>query len=196
MTRKDQTKYFMQKLSAFLEKHNLQFFRYIAIFMVILFGFHFFYNLFLRPLITNEAYNHVWVFLQQVLFKHSVWVLEHIIRYDFVQDGFLIVFPSSGSILVDETCSPTKWLMHFLVLMLIFPGPWKHKAWFIPSGLIIVHFISVTRIVGLSIVFVNIPQYWDLFHDYVFRPFFYAMLFLTWVVWVEYFYLKRVKHKA
>ena len=185
----------MNKINAFLEKHKLQFLRHIAIFLVILFGFHFFYNIFLRPLITNEAYNHLWVFLQQVLYSHSTWVLENIIGYNFVKDGFFITFPSYGSILVDETCSPTKWLMHFLVLMLIFPGPWKHKAWFIPAGLVIVHLVSVTRIVGLTIVYLNIPQHWDLFHNYVFRPFFYAMLFLVWVLWVEVFLQKpSVKH--
>ncbi len=126
-----------------------------------------------------------------MLYSHSVWVPEHLIKYDFIQHGFFITFPGYGRILVDETCSPTKGLMHFLVLMLIFFGSWKHKTWFIPTGLVIVHIIGVTRIVGLTIVFVNIPHRWDLFHDFIFRPFFCAMLFLIWVVWVEYFFLPK-----
>ena len=181
----------LSQLNHFLEKHGLVFLKYIAVFFVILFGFHFFYNAFLKPIATMEGYNHVWLFLQQQLYAHSTWTLEHIIGYNIFRDGFLITFPNHGSILVDETCSATKWLLHFLVLMLIFPGPWKHKAWFIPSGLLMVHLISVIRIVGLSIVYVNRPESWDFFHDYIFRPFFYAMLFLVWVFWVERFVLKR-----
>ncbi len=180
---------YIKQLNLLIEKHRLHFLRYVVLFMVILFGFHFFYNAFLKPLALNEDYNHVWVFLQRLLYSHSVWVLKNVLNYDFISDGFVIIFPGYGSILVDESCSAAKWLLHFAVLMLIFPGPWKHKAWFIPTGLVLVHFISVTRIVGLTIVFVNIPERWDIFHDYVFRPFFYGMLFLVWVAWVEYFFL-------
>jgi len=184
-----------QRVRSFAEKHRLQFLKHVGLFLLILFGFHFFYAALLRPLILVEEYNMVWVFLQRLLYAHSVWVLEHVLNYELIADGFLISFPGHGSILVDETCSAAKWLLHFLVLMLLFPGPWKHKAWFIPAGLLVVHGISVFRIVGLSVVFVNQPQAWDFSHDYVFRPFFYAMLFLIWVVWVEYFTLgkKRIR---
>jgi hypothetical protein len=31
----------------------------------------------------------------------------------------------------------------------------------------------------------NWPQHWDFSHDYLFRPFFYLVIFLLWVWWVE-----------
>lgn len=178
---------YLKQINILTNKYRLEALKHVGVFFIILLGFHFFYNIFLRPLVDVEPYNILWFSLQKLLYTHSTWVLENIIGYDFLRDGFLITFPGRGFILVDETCSATKWLLHFLVLMLIFPGPWKHKSWFIPMGLILVHAISVSRIVGLSMVYVNIPQYWDFFHDYVFRPFFYLMLFLVWVYWVEVF---------
>ncbi len=168
----------------------MEFLKHIGVFLLILFGFHFFYTLVLRPLNQVEGMNFVWVFLQGLLYSHSTWVIEHILGYEIVRNGYLILFPTlgegAGGILVDETCSATKWLLHFLVLMLIFRGPWRHKLWFIPAGLVMVHLISVFRIVGLAVVYVHRPESWDLFHNYVFRPFFYAMLFMAWVFWVEY----------
>jgi exosortase/archaeosortase family protein len=146
----------IKRLNSFLDRHRLWILKDIALFVVILFGFHFFYNILLRPLITMDGYNFVWIYLQQLLYRHSTWVMEHIFGWAFMREGYHIVFPGHGSIIVDESCSATKWLLHFLVLMLIFPGPWKHKLWFIPLGLIVVHLISISRIVGLSAV-VDIP---------------------------------------
>jgi exosortase/archaeosortase family protein len=177
----------IKRLNSFLDRHRLWILKDIALFVVILFGFHFFYNILLRPLITMDGYNFVWIYLQQLLYRHSTWVMEHIFGWAFMREGYHIVFPGHGSIIVDESCSATKWLLHFLVLMLIFPGPWKHKLWFIPLGLIVVHLISISRIVGLSAVFRYNPESFDFFHDYVFRPFFYSMLFLIWVIWLEVF---------
>ncbi len=185
----------IDKANQFLNRPRLEFVRHIGVFLLILFGFHFFYNLVLRPLNQVEGMNFVWVFLQGLLYSHSTWAIKHILGYEIVRDGYLILFPAlgegAGGILVDETCSATKWLMHFLMLMLIFPGPWRHKLWFIPAGLVMVHLISVFRIVGLAVVYVNRPESWDLFHNYVFRPFFYAMLFMAWVFWVEFFVGKK-----
>ncbi len=136
-------------------------------------------------------------YLRELLFVHSAWVVEHIIGYEFVRQGDAMVFPGNRALIVDESCSAVKWFAHFLVLMLIFPGPWKHKLWFIPAGLIITQAVNVIRISGLTVVLLSQPGRFALYHDYVFRPFFYLVLFMMWVAWVEYFYLpKKNKKKA
>jgi exosortase/archaeosortase family protein len=76
-------------------------------------------------------------------------------------------------------------MIQFVLLFLIFPGPWRKKLWFIPLGLLIVHLTNLFRIAGLSVVTVTVPEYWDFSHDYLFRPFFYVVIFLLWVWWVE-----------
>lgn len=59
------------------------------------------------------------------------------------------------------------------------------KLWFIPLGVIIVHLTNVIRVVGLAMVMNYWPQHWDFSHDYVFRPLFYVVIFVLWVIWVE-----------
>lgn len=163
--------------------------RHIGLFMLILFGFHFLYSALINDQLMISGLEDLYVFLRKGLYLHSAWIVEHLFGYEFAREGDAMVFASGGSIVVNESCSAVKWFAHFLVLMLLFPGPWKHKAWFIPAGLLVTHIVNIIRVAGLAVVFVNRPDYFDFFHDYVFRPFFYLILFLMWVVWVEWFYL-------
>jgi exosortase/archaeosortase family protein len=98
---------------------------------------------------------------------------------------------NNGYVAVNESCSGLKIFLQFTVLMILFPGPWKHKLWYIPAGLIILHLTNIFRIVGLAQVTISLPQYWDFSHDYFFRPLFYVVIFTLWVIWVEYFYTKK-----
>jgi exosortase/archaeosortase family protein len=160
-------------------------------FFVILFGFHFLYSAMVNEEQVIPGLEPLFDYLQRVLFVHSAWVVEHVVGYNIVRQGNAMVFEGGGRLIVDQSCSAVKWFAHFLVLMLLFPGPWKHKLWFIPAGLAVTHLVNVIRITGLAIVFVNRYETFDFFHDYVFRPFFYLVLFLMWVAWVEYFYLHK-----
>ena len=90
--------------------------------------------------------------------------------------------------------------------MLIFPGPWKHKAWYIPAGLVIIEWTNVVRICGVLLMqvwwpnihihlFGNDINTFRLAHDYIFKVFFYLIIFLMWVLWVEKFYNPSLKAK-
>jgi exosortase/archaeosortase family protein len=72
-------------------------------------------------------------------------------------------------------------------LFLLYPGPWKHKLWYIPLAILVMHLVNVFRVVALSLVMVHAYPHWDLMHDWVLRPFFYVVLFALWVVWNERF---------
>jgi len=76
-------------------------------------------------------------------------------------------------------------MIQFALLMAIFPGPWRHKLWYIPLGIFIVHLTNLFRIIGLAVVLVTVPDYWDFSHDNIFRPLFYVVIFGLWVYWVE-----------
>jgi exosortase/archaeosortase family protein len=94
-------------------------------------------------------------------------------------------FGKYGFIHINESCSGLKPILQFILLMILYPGPWKKKLWFIPMGVVIVHLTNLFRIIGLSVVIVTEPQYWHFSHDNLFRPFFYVIIFLLWVWWVE-----------
>jgi exosortase/archaeosortase family protein len=88
---------------------------------------------------------------------------------------------------VEPGCTSLKQWVHWIVLMVLFPGPWKHKFWYIPLGVIVIHFVNLIRITGLVLVSIPWSDHIDFFHDYVFKTFFYLMIFLMWLIWVTKF---------
>ncbi len=186
---------FFRKINNTLEQNGFHFAKYVGMFAIILFGFHFLYSAVVNEDLMISGLEPLYLYLRVLLFQHSTWVIEHILGYNISRQGFNIVFESGGMIIIDESCSAVKWFAHFLILMLLFPGPWKHKAWFIPLGLLITHLVNIIRISGLAIVFVNRLPSFDFYHDFVFRPLFYLVLFLMWVAWVEFFFLPSKPNK-
>ena len=179
-------------MKAFLQRSGLSHLRHVAVFLSILFGFHLVYTLLIdKETLMIPGLEGLYLYLRHLLFVHSAWVAEHILGMTFTTGEFALRFEGHGALLVDESCSAVKWFAHFLVLMLIFPGPWKHKLWFIPAGIVVTHVVNIIRITGLAVVFVNRPDAFEFYHDWIFRPFFYLVLFLMWVLWVEKFYLAR-----
>jgi exosortase/archaeosortase family protein len=69
--------------------------------------------------------------------------------------------------------------------MVFFPGPWKHKLWYIPLGIGVIHLTNVFRITGLLLIQYPFPNGFDFFHNYVFKTLFYAVIFLMWAFWNE-----------
>lgn len=166
------------------------FFLDVLIFALLIVGFHLFFR----------AWAYWWHFwpihdlitvlrdwLSDHVFSQSLWFNEHVLGYNITVYERDMIFPGRGHILINHGCSGFKQIMQFVFLMLVFPGPWKHKSWFIPLGIIVVHLTNLFRVVGLSVVLMNWPNYWDFSHDNLFRPFFYFVMFLMWVWWVEKF---------
>jgi len=174
-------------IKTYLNNKHLQPLKDVAFFGFLILGFHFFfrfwaYDLHYAPLLS--VVDPVYEFLTNLLFNNSVWALKHLTNYQFTTQGSNILM-GAGHVGVHFGCSGLKQFLEWIVLMTFFPGPWKHKAWFIPMGLVIIHLVNIFRISGLSILLLYFPKHWQFTHDYIFRPFFYVVMFLLWVWWVE-----------
>lgn len=134
--------------------------------------------------------------MAQLVFDQSRWLIDNILNIPFTVTDRTYYFTNKGFISINHGCSGLKPILQFVLLMLIFPGPWKHKAWFIPMGIILVHFTNLFRITGLAVVTITVPEYWDFAHDNLFRPFFYVVIFLLWVIWAEKFHAPSPKPHA
>lgn len=161
----------------------------IAIFCVLLLSFHFFYRYWAQDLHYYPFYHQVAPinsFLMKLLYDSSLWVLQHWTNYDVTTDPETRTFwLNGGSVFISSGCSGFKQFLQWIFLMLLFPGPWKHKLWFIPAGLVITQLINIMRIDILVIILDYYPQHWHFTHDYILRPFFYVVMFGLWVFWVE-----------
>ncbi len=147
-----------------------------------------------------------------MVYGQSCWVLDHVFHIDLTtitpqrliaaldrHDGW-------ARVIIAPECASLKQWIHWIFLMVIFPGPWKHKAWYIPAGLVVIEWTNVVRICGILIMQILWPDIniqllgqsintFHLAHDYVFKLFFYLVIFLMWVLWVEQFYNKQATTK-
>ena len=173
----------------------------VGLFIVLIMSFHFLYlgwqALGYWPIKGTIDKLSLWAV--NLVYSQSCWVLENIFNLDLttMSDIRLIATPNSDggwarAIIAPECASLKQWL-HWLFLMLLFPGPWKHKAWFIPAGLVIIEWTNVIRICGIVLMQIPWPNSFRLAHDYIFKVFFYLVIFLMWMIWVECFKNKPVE---
>lgn len=172
----------------------------VGLFIILIFSFHVlyvFWNERLDYWPVKGAVDRLFVWASALLFDQSTWTLENIFNIDILTKDQTIIFMNHENwysrVTVAPECTSLKQWLHWLFLMLIFPGPWKHKAWYIPLGLVIVEFINVMRVVGISLFLIRFPHDFELAHEYIFKTMFYVVIFLMWVVWVECFLHKRPK---
>jgi exosortase/archaeosortase family protein len=124
-------------------------------------------------------------FFNSLVFNQSTWVVTHILHIKLTTIGTTLTCENGAGITLVGSCSGIKQIMQFAILMLVFPGPWKHKSWFIPLGMIIVHFTNVLRVILLTIIAEHWPSQIMYAHDNWLRFMFYVMIFILWLIWVE-----------
>jgi len=193
------------KLNTFIKKYHLQAFKDVVIFMAILLVFHVLWKIFISDLFSVQFIYDSAAWLAGKVFMASAWVLDalnvNITAFDElsiqgrIRQNVIFCPENNGFVYVNRSCSGLKQFYQWFFLMILYPGPWKQKLWFIPLGLVIIHIVNIFRIVGMTFVTISIPQHWDNIHDYVARPFFYVVMFLLWVWWNEKFYLKSKQQK-
>ncbi len=195
----------LSSINDFIKKYHLYAFKDVAIFMIILLFFHFLWRTFYQDIFVLQFLIDSEYWLARKVFISSTWILEvlgvNVTTFDELTIGEVlrrnVIYYAEGPgyVYVNRSCSGLKQFYQWIILMLLYPGPWKYKVWFIPLGLIIIHVINIFRIVGMTFVTINLPEQWDFIHDYVMRPFFYVVMFTLWVWWNEKFYLKSKKQK-
>ena len=168
----------------------------VFLFVAITLAFHLLWRLGRDWFTALDAY----VALSDVLVRHVFQVAAGINDYLFgdlvvrIEQSctFRITGRASGAtftghMLIDESCSGLKQFYQALFLFLIYPGPARHKLWYILLAIFVMHIVNVLRIVVLSATMMYAYQHWDFVHDWVVRPLFYVVLFGLWIVWEERF---------
>jgi exosortase/archaeosortase family protein len=190
----------LQSIKSKLNQPKIQSLVYVFYFTILLLSFHYIYkfwagNLNFYPF--AKQVDNLFIHASLLLFNQSIWVLKDVLQIDIIIEGQTI-FVNNLQAYVDVSpgCTSLKQWMHWLFIMLLFPGPWKHKLWYIPLGLVFIQFINVFRVVGLALLIIPWPQHFHFFHDYIFKTIFYFGIFMMWVLWVEYFTIPNNKMKS
>lgn len=165
--------------------------RDVGFFAILLMGFHYLYLFWAHTDFYpfRAQVDQLFDFASAILFDQSAWVVKHVFHLNHTTEGQTIWVVTHaggwGYVEVSPGCTSLKQWMHWIFLMVLFPGPWKHKLWYIPLGIVVIHFVNLIRIVGLALTLIPWPDQFHFFHDYIFKTFFYFMIFVMWVVWVE-----------
>jgi exosortase/archaeosortase family protein len=117
--------------------------------------------------------------------QQTVWLWNHLMAYGTVSEGKVVHFTSCYDISVGRSCSGMKQIMQFVILMIVYRGPWRKKIWFIPLGIILVHGTNVFRIFFTGVASMNKPEAMGFLHDNVLRWIFYLVICGLWLVWVK-----------
>ncbi len=133
------------------------------------------------------------LFMEDVVLRQSYWIITHILQIPTLLQDHTMWFPTKWGIVISEGCTGLKQIIQVLFLFLIYPGPLKHKAWFIPAGIILIHLTNIFRITLLAVAMnLNLPHI-QFIHTYPLRFFFYIVIFGLWWIWVEKITLKGRK---
>lgn len=179
----------LKRLIALLGSKKATPFVDIALFIIITFVVHKLWWHYSAFIYSVPAFLQMSGWLAREVYLVSAWINMHILGMDIrlAEGNTMIFLKNNYSIFINESCSGFKQMFQILVLFLLFPGPWKHKAWYIPACIVAMFFVNVIRVIGLSYAMIWSPQHWDFIHLWIMRPFYYVAIFAMWVVWVEKF---------
>ena len=144
-------------------------------------------------------------FLWQILYEFYLhqnspvddWVVNSLVSAsDFILQKFgyvtfrgakrLIGIDATSGLWIGDPCNGLTLFALFTGFIIAFPGPIKHKAWFIPSGILTIHLINIIRIVLLAIIQTGFSrEVVEFNHTYTFTIFVYGIIMLMWVFWVK-----------
>ncbi|MCR5039505.1 MAG: exosortase/archaeosortase family protein [Bacteroidales bacterium] len=175
----------------------------VGLFIVLIISFHFLYlgwqALGYWPI--GQLVQKLMVWSVNMVFNQSCRVLDRILHVNILTisaDRLIATINNEGGwarVVIAPECASLKQWLHWIFLMVLFPGPWKHKLWYIPAGLVIIEWTNVVRICGVLLMQVPFPNSFHIAHDIIFKVFFYLVIFLMWMLWVEKFYNPTLKDK-
>lgn len=107
--------------------------------------------------------------------------------YDLELTGTTIFFANGHGVSIIWGCSGLKQMFIFACILLTARGPWQHKLWFVPMGMVACYAINMVRITLLTMVVCHHPEWFHVLHEYVLKYLFYGIIFMFWVWWEERF---------
>ncbi|MCI5057105.1 MAG: exosortase family protein XrtF [Flavobacteriales bacterium] len=154
---------------------------------VILFiGWYLVYELWLHPktqidlLIINNL-----IFFASAILKGMGYEL---INLDHVDPTIRTIgIDGTHGLWVGDPCNGLSLIALYAGFIISFPGNWKVKLAFIPSGILLIHILNIFRIVGLCLVTLYYPDWLDFNHTYTFKILIYAVIFLLWYIFATRF---------
>lgn len=108
------------------------------------------------------------------------------IGYEVYTVNRIIGIGEAGGIEIVDGCNGIAAIGLFLGFIIAYPGDWKNRLSFSVVGIGIIYLVNIFRVIVLTVTQVEWPQFFNFTHDYSTTAIFYIVIFVLWMVWVNY----------
>ncbi len=115
----------------------------------------------------------------------SYWFLKIFFQECISLDGDTIYHVNGSAITMMIGCNGLKQMIQWNLIMILYPGFWSKKAWYLPLSTLVLFVAAVIHFIALAMVVFLQPDWFDYAHSHVTRWFFFAVFFFLWVYWEE-----------
>lgn len=120
------------------------------------------YDLWLVGLIDN------WVIQNSIYFTGK---LLTVLGHEMYTHGRVVGLTEFSGLWIGNSCNGVPLFALFSGFIIAYPGQWLRKLWFIPLGVMIIHFLNILRIAALVLIQGYAPDSLDFNHTYTFTLF-------------------------
>lgn len=106
--------------------------------------------------------------------------------YEVYTVNRIIGIREAGGIEIVDGCNGIAAIGLFLGFIIAYPGDWKDRLSFSVVGIGIIYLVNILRVIVLTVTQVEWPQFFNFTHDYSTTAIFYIVIFVLWMVWVNY----------
>lgn len=97
----------------------------------------------------------------------------------------LLVLNDQPSVIVGDPCNGLLLYALFAGFIIAFPGPIRHKLWFIPLGMLTIYALNVGRVAVLALNHVYWHPTVEFNHHYTFTFVVYGAIGALWIIWAR-----------
>jgi exosortase family protein XrtF len=87
---------------------------------------------------------------------------------------------------IDTPCNGIPMMFLYAAFILVYPGSWRRKTWFVLGGLVFLHFLNLCRIIGLSYLSYYAPDFFEFNHKFLFQIVVYSVTISIWLFYILY----------
>lgn len=123
----------------------------------------------------------------------SQWMLE-VFGYEVARSGNrLMHIKGTPGLFIGDSCNGISLFALFSIFIIAFPGKWICKIFFIPIGILLIHFMNILRIVALALIETVSYEWTEFNHTYTFTLLMYLFIFGLWLFWINKFSGIKIK---
>jgi len=149
------------------------------------------YNELIHPLYEKAS-----ALLTQLILFFSEKILDTVGLEAHLSQTIIYIDGASQSVNLMRGCLGRNLMGIFAGFILAFPGNYKHKLWYIPTGIAFIVLINIFRVIGLAYNSYCCPENTQFNHDTFFNYSIYLLTFVMWTIWVQKFSpLKKKKQE-